>query len=171
MSEYVLCMACVYQKWFSKFLLGCLSVQDAPYPGRPTEINNNIIKDLVDTNLCRVTRMVRDILQISKLCVEKHLQQLGYISRFDAWVPELLISDHTHFVDVAEFNRSWLESFCHTLLLHQTWYLKISTCFDLFKIHWMVRPSEDVKTHLNESFASKGRKQQLYHWLKKSLCV
>ena len=33
---------------------------------------------------------IADILEISKSSVESHLHQLGYVNRFDVWVPHKL---------------------------------------------------------------------------------
>ncbi|KAL1139196.1 hypothetical protein AAG570_009255 [Ranatra chinensis] len=75
----------VCQKWFSRFRSGNFSVQDAPRSGRPTEINSDEVKEMVDTNPRYTTRQIADILKISKSSVENHLHQLSHVSRLDVW--------------------------------------------------------------------------------------
>lgn len=77
----------VCNKWFSRFGLRNLSVQDAPSSVWSTEINSNIMKELVNAYLYYITRTIVDILQTSKSNVENHLHQLSYIIRCDVWVP------------------------------------------------------------------------------------
>ncbi|KAF6130886.1 hypothetical protein HJG60_007843 [Phyllostomus discolor] len=75
------------QKWFAKFRAGDFSVDDAPRSGRPVEVDSNQIKTLIENNQHYTTREIADILKISKSSVENHLHQLGYVNRFDVWVP------------------------------------------------------------------------------------
>lgn len=57
----------VHQKWFSRFSVGG-----------------------VDTNTCYMTKMIADILQISKSSVENHLHQVGSVSGLNICVPHQL---------------------------------------------------------------------------------
>ncbi|KAL1122903.1 hypothetical protein AAG570_003228 [Ranatra chinensis] len=75
----------VCHKWFSRFRSGNFSVQDAPRSCRPTEINSDEVKEMVDTNPRYTTRQIAYILEISKSSVENHPHQLGYVSRLDVW--------------------------------------------------------------------------------------
>ena len=54
------------QKWFAKFCAGDFSLDDAPWLSRPTEINSNQIKTLIENNQCYTTWETADILEISK---------------------------------------------------------------------------------------------------------
>uniref|UniRef100_A0AC11CZU8 Uncharacterized protein n=5 Tax=Ovis aries TaxID=9940 RepID=A0AC11CZU8_SHEEP len=75
------------QKWFAKFRAGDFSLYDAPRSGRPVEVDSNQIETLIESNQHYTTREIADILKISKSSVENHLHQLGYVNRFDVWVP------------------------------------------------------------------------------------
>ncbi|XP_032467124.1 nucleotide triphosphate diphosphatase NUDT15 isoform X1 [Phocoena sinus] len=78
------------QKWFAKFRAGDFSLDDAPRSGRPVEVDSDQIETLIESNRRYTTREIADILKISKSSVENHLHQLGYMNRFDVWVPHKL---------------------------------------------------------------------------------
>ena len=78
------------QKWFAKFRAGDFSLDNTPQSGRPVEVHNDQIETLIENNQCYTTQEIADILKISKSKVENHLHQLGYVPRFDVWVPRKL---------------------------------------------------------------------------------
>ena len=78
------------QKWFAKFHAGDFSLDDAPWLGRPIEVDSDQIETLIENNQCYTTWEIADILKISKSSTENHLHQLGYVNRFDVWVPHKL---------------------------------------------------------------------------------
>ena len=75
------------QKWFAKFGAGDFSLDDAPWSGRPAEVDRDQIKTIIENSQCYTMREIANILKISKSSVESHLQQLGYVHCFDIWVP------------------------------------------------------------------------------------
>ena len=54
------------QKWLMKFCAGDFSLNDAPWSGRPVEVDSNQIKTLVEDKQHYTTREVANILEISK---------------------------------------------------------------------------------------------------------
>ena len=40
------------QKWFAKFCAGDFSLEDAPWSGRPVEVDNDQIGILIENNQC-----------------------------------------------------------------------------------------------------------------------
>ena len=79
------------QKWFAKFRAGDFSLDDAPWSGRPVEVDSDQIKTLTENNQRYTTREIAaDILKISSSSVENHLHHLGYVNCFDVWVPHKL---------------------------------------------------------------------------------
>ena len=75
------------QKWFAKVHAGDFSLDDAPPSGRPVEVDSDQIETLIENNQCYYdagdSRHIRNI----QIKVENHLHQLGYVNRFDVWVP------------------------------------------------------------------------------------
>ena len=82
------------QKWFAKFCAGDFLLDDAPRSGRPVEVDSDQIKTLIENNQCYTMQEIADILKISKSSVENHLHQVGYVNRFDVWVPYKLSEKH-----------------------------------------------------------------------------
>ena len=78
------------QKWFAKFRTGDFSLDNAPRLGRSVEVDSDQIKTIIENNQHYTTREIANILKISKLSVENHLHQLGYVNRLDVWVPHKL---------------------------------------------------------------------------------
>ena len=78
------------QRWFAKFHAGDFSLVAAPQSGRAVEVDSDQIKTLIENSQHYSTREIADILKISKSSIENHLHQLGYIHRFDVWVPHKL---------------------------------------------------------------------------------
>ena len=78
------------QKWFAKFCAGVFSLDDAPQSGRPLEVDSYQIETITDGNQRYTTREMADILKISESSTENYLHQLGYVNRFDVWVPHKL---------------------------------------------------------------------------------
>ena len=52
------------QKWFSKFRAG--SLDNAPWLGRPVEVDRDQIKTLIENNQCSTMWEIADILKTSK---------------------------------------------------------------------------------------------------------
>ena len=71
------------QKYFAKFRAGDFSLDHAPRPGRPVEVDNDQIETITENNQRYTTREIADILKIPKSSAENHLHQLGYVNRFD----------------------------------------------------------------------------------------
>ena len=73
-----------------KFCAGDFSLDNAPRLGRPVEVDSDQIETLTENNQRYTMREIAAILKISKSSTENHLHQLGYVHRFDVWVPRKL---------------------------------------------------------------------------------
>ena len=78
------------QNWFAPFRSGDFELKDAPRPGRPTEVDDDKIKAIIESNRRSMTREIAEKLNTSHICVERHLKQLGYVNKLDIWVPHQL---------------------------------------------------------------------------------
>ena len=78
------------QKWFVKFCAGDFSLDDAPWVGRPLEVDSDQVKTLrtiSENNQCYTMREIAYILKIFKSKVENYLYQLDFLNHFDVCVP------------------------------------------------------------------------------------
>ena len=78
------------QNWFARFRFGNFDLKDAPCFGRPTEVNDDKIKAIIENNQGSTTREIAEMLNISHTCFERHLKQLGYVNKLDVRVPHKL---------------------------------------------------------------------------------
>ena len=78
------------QKCFMKFRAGDFLLDNAPWSGRPVEVDSNQIETLLENSQRYAMWQIANILKISKSSVENHLHQLGYVTCFDVWVPHKL---------------------------------------------------------------------------------
>ena len=63
---------------------------DAPWSGRPVEADSDQIETITENDQRYTTWEIANILKIYKSSAENHLHQLGYVNRFDVWVPHKL---------------------------------------------------------------------------------
>ena len=56
----------MYQKWFVKFREGDFSLDDAPWSGRPVEVDSDQIETLIENNRHYNMQEIADILKIPK---------------------------------------------------------------------------------------------------------
>ena len=76
--------------WFARFRSGDFDLKDELRSERPTEVDDNIIKAVIENNRRSTTREIGEKPKISLTCVERHLKQLGYVNKLDIWVPHKL---------------------------------------------------------------------------------
>ena len=78
------------QNWLARFRTQDFDLKDAPRSGRPTGIDDDKIKAMIENNRRSKTREIAEKLNISHTCVERHLKQLGYVNKLDIWVSHKL---------------------------------------------------------------------------------
>ncbi|RLU19787.1 hypothetical protein DMN91_008346 [Ooceraea biroi] len=75
------------RKWFAKFRAGDFNLKDQERSGKPSTTDDDQLKTLIENNPRYTTRELAEILKISKTTVHDHVVKLGYVSRYDVWVP------------------------------------------------------------------------------------
>ena len=58
--------------------------------GRPVEVDDDLIKAIIDSDRHGTTREIAEKLHVSRTCIENRLKQLGYVEKLDTWVPHEL---------------------------------------------------------------------------------
>ena len=71
------------QNWFDKFRSGDFSLKDEKRSGRPVEVDDDLIKAIIDSDRHSTTREIAEKLHVSHTCIENHLKQLGYVQKLD----------------------------------------------------------------------------------------
>ena len=78
------------QKWFARFRSGDVHLKDAPRSERPTELDDDKIKAMIENYQRSTTREIAEKHNTSYTCVERHLKQLRYVNKLHILVPHKL---------------------------------------------------------------------------------
>lgn len=78
------------QLWFKRFRDGDESLEDQERSGRPSHVNNELLKSLVEDNPRKSTRELSKDLNVDQATVVRHLEQIGKVKKLDKWVPHEL---------------------------------------------------------------------------------
>lgn len=80
----------VCQNWFLRFKKGDCSLSDKPRSGRPSTVDNDALKNLVEESPRSTTREYAETLGCAQSTVVTHLESLGKVPKLGVWVPHLL---------------------------------------------------------------------------------
>ena len=78
------------QWWFEKFRTGDESLGDDERSGRPSAVNNEQLRALVEENPRTTLRDIGSRLNVSSRTVGTHMQEIGKSKKLDKWVPHEL---------------------------------------------------------------------------------
>lgn len=80
----------VCQNWFQKFRAGDTTCEAGERSGRPLVTESEQIEGLIKKNPYYTTREIAVIVNVSQKTISNHLLKMGYVSRYDIWVPHHL---------------------------------------------------------------------------------
>ena len=95
------------QEWFSRFRSGDFSLQDKPKSGRPSALDNNELRALVELNPRQTIEDMAQTFGCSWSTIQEHLLAIGKHYRVGKWVPHKL----------SEENKQMRISTCQSLLI------------------------------------------------------
>lgn len=78
------------KKWFAKFRSGDFNLEDQPRSGRPSELDDDVLRTLVANNSRISTEEVASELNVNKSTAFRRLKKVGYTLKLDTWVPHQL---------------------------------------------------------------------------------
>ena len=85
------------ERWFRKFRAGDFDLKDAPIEGRPSEIDDDLIKSELEQDPSLSTVKLSERLGFSEEAIRRHLHNLGLVWKLAKWVPhELSSSQKNH---------------------------------------------------------------------------
>lgn len=76
--------------WFARFRKGDENLEDAPRSGRPSEVDDDRLLQLVEDDPRQTTRELAGLLCASQPTIVTHLAQLGMAYKMPQWVPHKL---------------------------------------------------------------------------------
>ena len=82
------------QRWFSKFKSGNFDLSDSYRSGRPTTLDNDMLRAEVEANPCQTIEELSNTLNQPCSTIQEHLQQIGKVSRAGVWVPHNLSEEN-----------------------------------------------------------------------------
>ena len=75
------------QWWFKKFCKGDESLEDEERSGRPSEVDNDQLRAIIEADPLTTTGEVAEELSVNHSTVVWHLKQIGKVKKLDKWVP------------------------------------------------------------------------------------
>jgi len=82
------------RKWFKRFKSGDFDLEDRERSGAPVRTHTDRIKAYVEENPRSAVRDVAEALEIPPTTVFRHLKKIGFVNRYDVWVPHDLTDQH-----------------------------------------------------------------------------
>ncbi len=81
------------EKWFARFRSGEFDLEDRPRSGRPTEVDIDALRNLVEADPKLSSRELATTLGTSHTTVLNHLHEMGKVNKCGVWVPHQLSPD------------------------------------------------------------------------------
>lgn len=78
------------REWFQRFKAGDHNTKDKPRSGRPSSINEDCLRNLVESNSRTTTRELAIEMDCDQSTVVRHLAAIGKVPKLGAWVPHHL---------------------------------------------------------------------------------
>jgi histone-lysine N-methyltransferase SETMAR len=95
--------------WFQKFRSGDFSLKDEPRSGRPRELDNDVLKNVIEADPRQTAGELAEIFGTSATTVLRHLHEIGKVSRAGVWVPH----------ELSDQNKAQRSAVCASLLSRQ----------------------------------------------------
>lgn len=93
-------------RWFERFEAGDYSLKDEPRSGRPSEVDDDRLRQQVEADPRQNTRLLAETVGCSQTSVVTHLSTMGKKSMLSRWVPH----------DLTEYDRQRRINACTSLL-------------------------------------------------------
>jgi histone-lysine N-methyltransferase SETMAR len=142
------CTLYSYGTAFNRFNNVNLELDDLPRPGRPLELDVDLLKQLIEQDPRLTSRCLAEQLGCSHTAVEKHLNELGKTWRYGVWIlHELSPHQLQHRVNAcmdlmtSHRNDQWLRNL---ITADEKWVLYINYTH---KHQWLSPDQTDVATH------------------------
>ena len=82
--------------WFQIFKEGKFGIEDKPHPGKESQVDVELLKQLIEDEPQSTSRDLAEKLECSHTTVEKHLHELGKKWKYGIWIPTVLTPYQLH---------------------------------------------------------------------------
>lgn len=82
------------QRWFQKFRNGNESLEDKEKTGRPSDVDDDLLKQIVQEDPRQSVSDIALKMHVSKSTAFEHLKSIGKVKKMDKWVPHDLTEIH-----------------------------------------------------------------------------
>ncbi|GFV37552.1 histone-lysine N-methyltransferase SETMAR [Trichonephila clavipes] len=82
------------QRWFSKFRSRELGLQESDRSGRPSKIDNDVLRFMLENNPHLTSQEIAEEFDIHHTNVGDHIKSLGLVLKRSAWVPHELTENN-----------------------------------------------------------------------------
>lgn len=82
------------ERWFQRFRDGDESVEDQKHGSRPQIIDNDALKEAIESDPSQTTRNLAEQFGCTHVTIENHLHAIGKTNRCGKWVPHQLSDDN-----------------------------------------------------------------------------
>ena len=80
--------------WYQRFQLGEFCLEDQPREGRPSNFDNEILLQAIEADPMKTTRELGEDFGVSNATIQRHLHELGKVSKLGKWIPYELSPNH-----------------------------------------------------------------------------
>lgn len=81
------------QRWFKKFASGDRNLKNAPKSGRPSKLDDELLKSLVESDPQQSIEELSKKIGSPWSTVQEHLKRIGLVNRMGMWIPRELVMD------------------------------------------------------------------------------
>ena len=81
---------CTVQQWFKRVCKGDESLEDEEHSGRPSEVDNDQLRAIIEADPLTTTREIAQELRVDHSMIIWRLKQIGKVKTLDEWVPHEL---------------------------------------------------------------------------------
>ena len=74
------------QWWFNKFCKVVGSLQDEEYSGRPSEVDKNQLRAVIEADPLTTIQEVAEELSVNHSVIVQHLKQIGKVKKLIKWI-------------------------------------------------------------------------------------
>ena len=78
------------RRWYEKFETGDFDLSDKPRFGRPSLIDDDVVKAMLEQDLFLTTSEIAERLNSAQQIISDHIRKIGLVWKYSKWVPHEL---------------------------------------------------------------------------------